>query len=798
MPEVLSRRDGGPLRGMKMVRLRIDGREVEIEEGRTILEAAKKAGIRIPTLCYHERLLPIASCRLCLVEVEGFEKPVTACNTMVQEGMSVRTQSSLLSKLRKESLKLILINHPLDCPICDRGGECELQNLVYELGVSEEPYVVEEKRERGPQGQAISFIRHWPDRCVLCLRCVRACQEITGARALELEGTGYGARIKVKEDRCLKCGECVRVCPIGAMTERTVFKRARSWQRQEKETVCSHCSLVCEVKIKVFEGEAIGVSSEKSLCGKGFFGFQYLNPKERLLKPLMGTDGYIRGVSFGEAVEAVQTALRKTGPERFGVILGGRLTLEEGLYVKEVLTQVGVKEIGSTSYFHTGPFFKAFGEVFGEDHPGRSLEEVKEADLVFLLGDLEGENPVLANWVREALFKNGARLILLYPRRVLLGEEADCFLQVKAGDEGLVLGWLIQELGRRKGLEGLSMGFDLERVKDKTHLPEGLLKGALEILSEAKRPSFIVSSLYGLSPNGQALMEAVMTLGVLCGAMKDGGGIHLVGPEANMIGLSLILKDGLSPLEILRKLEKGELQGLFVFGEDLFYKCPKGLLERALKDRFLVVWDLYLGPLAQKAKVFIPGLSHGEKEGHFIDSSYRLKKVRPVFSAEKEAIPISTFMEEVGAGFGLKIDPQKIQRALEELLKGVKRFEGEGKVKVPSFNFTEGPRLFVERAFLNHHVGTKDELKDPGMAEIVGMGRLLIHPDDLPERGLKEVRLVGAYGETILEVEESLQVPSGSPCFRVGLNPVSLTEVMGEEGEVPYVWATSIKRIERV
>jgi len=798
MSEVLPRSDGGPLRGMKMVNLKIDGKEVEIEEGKTILEAAKKAGIRIPTLCYHEKLLPIASCRVCLVEVEGFEKPVTACNTLVQEGMSVRTQSPLLIKLRRESLKLILINHPLDCPICDRGGECELQNLVYELGISEEPYFVEEKRERGPQKGAVSFIRHWPDRCVLCLRCIRACQEISGARALELEGTGYAARIKVKEERCLKCGECVRVCPIGAMTERTFVKRARPWQREEKETVCSHCSLACELRIKAFEGEAVGVSSEKSLCGKGYFGFQYLNPKERLLRPLIRTNGYVRGGTFEEAVEAVRSALKKVGSEKFGVILGGRLTVEEGLYLKEVLSQIGIKEIGSTSHFHTGPFFKAFKEVFGENCPGRSLEEVKEADLVFVVGDLEGENQVSANWVREAIFKNGARLILLYPRKVLLREEADCFLQVKAGDEGLVLGWLIQELGKKKGFEGLSVGFDLESVKNKTQLSEDLLKEALELLSEAKRPSFLVSSLYGLSENGQALMEGLMSLGVLSGAMKEGCGIHLVGPQANMIGLSLILNDGASPLEILRKLEKGELQGLFVFGEDLFYTCPKGLVERALREKYLVVWDLYLGPLAQRANVVIPGLSHGEKEGHFIDSSYQLKKVRPVFRAEKEAIPISAFMQELAAGFGLKVDLQKIQRLQEELIQGIKRFEGEGRIKVPSFTFVEGFRLFVERAFLNHHLGTRDEIKDPAMAEIVGTGRLLIDPDDLPEKGLKEVKLIGASGEIVLEVQESEEILSGNPCFRVGLDPTNLTEIMGEEGEVPHIWSAPIKRIERV
>jgi len=191
---------------MSNVTLTIDGKKITVPENSTILDAARTAGMRIPTLCYHERMHPIASCRMCVVEIEGCSRPMTACDTLVQDGISVTTDSERLFRIRQDSLKLILVNHPLDCPVCDKAGECVLQDLVYEFGIDKVDYQLL-KQEKSSE-YATPLIRYWPDRCIMCLRCITACREIKAIRAIDIEGEGYGARVvAVDPEECRACGE---------------------------------------------------------------------------------------------------------------------------------------------------------------------------------------------------------------------------------------------------------------------------------------------------------------------------------------------------------------------------------------------------------------------------------------------------------------------------------------------------------------------------------------------------------------------------------------------------------------
>jgi NADH dehydrogenase/NADH:ubiquinone oxidoreductase subunit G len=211
---------------MRTVKLTMDGREISAEEGSTILQAAKSSGIRIPTLCYHERLKPIGSCGLCIVEIDGKPTPVTSCETPVSDGMSVITQSESLFSMRQDSLRAMLVNHPLDCPVCDKAGDCRLQDLVVEHGITG-------LESQGATSKFIApytttFIQSWPERCVLCLRCVSACTEIQGVGALSVAGGPDGSRIAYDKDKCVSCGECIQVCPTGALVEKKTEVRFRS------------------------------------------------------------------------------------------------------------------------------------------------------------------------------------------------------------------------------------------------------------------------------------------------------------------------------------------------------------------------------------------------------------------------------------------------------------------------------------------------------------------------------------------------------------------------------------------
>jgi len=323
-----------------MVKLKIDGQEVEVPKGTTILDAAKKLGIRIPTLCYHARLTPIGSCRMCVVEVEGYKHPVPACMTPVDEDIEVITNSDLLYEMRRNALKLMLLNHPLDCPICDKGGECDLQDLVYEFNIEQVEFQ-EELESKGLPEFATPFIRQWADRCIMCLRCVTACREITGNQAIDIVGKGWDAQIKViKPELCKSCGECLFVCPTGALTEKLSKIKGRLWTYERTQTTCPYCGCGCQMELNVYENKIIKVTSKDeigpnkgSLCIKGRFGFEFVHSEDRLTKPLIKKNGKFEEVEWEEAISYVANKLKeikeKHGPNAIYGLTSARATNEE-------------------------------------------------------------------------------------------------------------------------------------------------------------------------------------------------------------------------------------------------------------------------------------------------------------------------------------------------------------------------------------------------------------------------------------------------------------------------------------
>jgi len=340
---------------MNMVKLTIDGKKVVAPEGSTVLEAANRAGIQIPTLCFHERLNPIGSCRLCIVEIDGYAAPMTACTTPVAEGISVTTTSERLFRMRQDALRFILVNHPLDCPICDKSGECKLQDLVFEFGVTTAAYQAPKKVYEPVY--ATSLIKYWPDRCVLCLRCIAACKEIKGVGALEIGSANGLQKLSINTDKCVSCGECMQVCPTGALTENLSSIKGRSWRVKRVPTTCTYCGCGCQIELSVVDNRLIGVTSKNgvgvnqgSLCVKGRFGYEFIESDERLKKPLIRRNGKLEEATWDEALKVVAEKFdhikKEHGPDAIGGLTSARCTNEDNyLFQKFMRAVIGTNNV---------------------------------------------------------------------------------------------------------------------------------------------------------------------------------------------------------------------------------------------------------------------------------------------------------------------------------------------------------------------------------------------------------------------------------------------------------------------
>ncbi len=341
---------------MSMVRLTIDGNEIEVSAGTTILQAAEKAGINIPILCYHKRLPPIESCNMCIVEIEGEKEPVCSCSTAVAGGLVVTTDSKSLHEQRTASLKKILEHHPLDCPICDRAGECDLQDIVYAFGIDEAPF--EPRKEKRDDTYSTTLIRHWAERCITCGRCVSACKDVKGIGVLDIQGEEENKRLVIVDaDKCVSCGECLFVCPTGALTENLSRYKGRPWMIDRVQTTCTYCGCGCQLDLNVMDNRVVGVTTDVdikpnhgSLCVKGRFGYEFIEDESRLKKPLIKENGVLREASWEEALDTVAEkfkSIRDThGPDSIGGLASAKVTNEENyLFQKFMRAVIGTNNV---------------------------------------------------------------------------------------------------------------------------------------------------------------------------------------------------------------------------------------------------------------------------------------------------------------------------------------------------------------------------------------------------------------------------------------------------------------------
>jgi len=409
------------------VRLTIDGTTVAVPKGTLVIEAARRVGVMIPHFCYHPKLKPDANCRMCLVEIEKMPKLQTACSTPVAEGMAVRTATTTVDDAHKSVLEFILANHPLDCPVCDQGGKCDLQDFSHQYTPTTSRFA---ETKRIFQKEYFSpLIETQMNRCVQCLRCVRYCDEIMDVKALAPVGRGTMTEIKhfgPHELDCEFCGGCVQICPVGAITSRLSMYEYRPWMLKRADTICTFCGDGCRITVQTKGNELIEVNSSHGagrnngdLCARGFFGFHASTHAERLTHPLIRRDGILVQTTWEEALEYVaEQALRvklANGPDAFGGLITSRCTNEDLYVFQKFMRQViGTNRIDSSARYGHLNGIQALRRVQGTHRWTIAFEDIVAANALLLVGtNITETSPITGLKVKEAVKKRQANLVTI-------------------------------------------------------------------------------------------------------------------------------------------------------------------------------------------------------------------------------------------------------------------------------------------------------------------------------------------------------------------------------------------------
>jgi formate dehydrogenase alpha subunit len=410
-----------------MVSLTIDGTKVQVPKGTLVIEAARRIGVMIPHFCYHPKLKPDANCRMCLVEIEKMPKLQTACSTPADEGMSVRTATTVVNDAHKSVLEFILANHPLDCPVCDQGGRCDLQDFSHQYTPTTSRFV---EAKRIFQKEYFSpLIETQMNRCVQCLRCVRYCDEVMDVKALAPAGRGTMTEIKHFGPHpldCEFCGGCVQICPVGAITSRLSMYEYRPWMLKRADTICGYCGDGCQFTVQTKGNQLIEVNSAHGagrnngdLCARGFFGFHAAAHPERLTHPLLRRNGTLSQATWEEALEFVAEragAIKAAhGGQSFGGLISGRCTNEElYLFQKFMRVTLGTNDLDSSArYGHMNSLY-AMRRVQGTHRWTVGFDDIVAADVLLLVGtNVTETNPITGLKVKEAVKKHGAALVTI-------------------------------------------------------------------------------------------------------------------------------------------------------------------------------------------------------------------------------------------------------------------------------------------------------------------------------------------------------------------------------------------------
>jgi NADH-quinone oxidoreductase subunit G len=619
---------------MPDVSLTVDGKKVTAPAGTLLIEACKRVGIEVPSFCYYPNLSLQGACRMCLVKIEKMPKLQTACTTVVAEGMIVTTESAEIKQARKSMLELLLGNHPLDCPVCDAGGECELQDMTFSYGAAESKFM-EMKNHRDEQqwSPVVYFDR---PRCILCYRCVRVCGEGMDVWALGVQNRGVSSIIAPnKEDHleCEECGMCIDICPVGALTSGAYRYKTRPWEMKHVGTVCTHCSDGCKTTLGVRRSDTgmeivRGDNRDKSgtngdfLCIKGRYGFDFASSDQRLTQPLIRKNGKLTPSTWEEAFDLIGKKLAeirdKDGGSAIGVIGSNRTTNEENYLLSKFARTV--LKTNNIDHHRTADFPALASALRGKPEATASMADVFTAPAILLIGnDPTEQHPLLAWQIRNNVRLHRAKLYVINSESIKLRRQATEFVQIPARSEEKLASFLAGDEAAADSLASGTAG-----------------KEAWTGLGEKLRQETNLVIIFGSEIRGSAIANLVKFGSGLTGAKFIALADYSNSRGAGDMGLYPDLLPGYHPVAsagsqfhdewaeipqtpglelpgMVEAAKSAKLKALYVVGSN-----PVGRLNIdpfVFAKSFIVVQDMFLTETAEMADVVLPAANAYEKPG---------------------------------------------------------------------------------------------------------------------------------------------------------------------------------------
>jgi formate dehydrogenase alpha subunit len=684
---------------MPEIAITINGNNLTGRTGQTILELASENGIEIPNLCHDPRLVPTGSCRMCLVDVEGQKGPVTACTTRIEPGMVVRTETDEIRALRKTILELLFYEHRGVCTTCNENGYCALQQYAYEYQIADDVFA--QAKSSGPvpnYSTGNEALEYELDKCIRCGRCIRICEEVQMDSALTFKKRAAGVEVTtafdvgLNESTCELCGQCISTCPTGALYERYAKGKGQCKDLVRTRTTCPYCGVGCQIDLNinpktnqyVRATSSVGcIPNDGNLCVKGRFALEFINNSTRLTTPLIKRNGKFKEASWEEATDYIAERLTETkkryGPDSIAGLSSAKCTNEENyVFQKFIRGAIGTNNVDHCARLCHASTVAGLARAFGSGAMTNSIDELKNAACIFIIGSNTSEaHPVIGLKIKEAVVKNGARLVVADPRRIDIARFAELYIAQKPGtdvalinammnviiDENLHDADYIEE--RTEGFEGLAdavKDFTPEKAEKITTVPAEKIRQAARIYASAPASSIVYSMGITQHTTGTDNVLSLANLSMLTGNVgKESTGVNPLRGQNNVQGAcdlgalpnvysgyqsvedhevrakfekawsrKLSPNKGLTVVEIFHGVETGDIKAIYIMGENPALSDPNlNRTRKALKTvDFLAVQDIFLSETAQYADVVLPSACFAEKNGTFTNTERRVQRIR--------------------------------------------------------------------------------------------------------------------------------------------------------------------------